>query len=59
MTLEVNYVYTILYSRPEPCSIIFLFFETLFYSKKQWKKVNKDCKKLETMKKIKNSEENK
>jgi ATP/ADP translocase len=30
-----------------------------FYTKKQWKKVNKDSKKLETMKKIKNSEENK
>jgi hypothetical protein len=31
----------------------------LFYTKNQWKKVNKDCKKLETTKKIKNSEENK
>jgi hypothetical protein len=35
------------------------FLKRLFYINKQWKKVNKDCKKLETMKKIKNSEENK
>jgi hypothetical protein len=37
----------------------FCFFKHLFYTKKQRKKVNEDCKQLETMKKIKNSEENK
>jgi hypothetical protein len=35
------------------------FLKRLFYTKKQGKKVNKDWKKLETMKKLKNSEKNK
>jgi hypothetical protein len=44
--------------QPGLCSsfvrINFCFLKRLFYTKKQWKKVNKDCTKLETMKKIKN-----
>jgi hypothetical protein len=38
---------------------LFCFLKRLFYTKKQLQKVNKDWTKLETMKKIKDSEENK
>jgi hypothetical protein len=42
-----------------PYSYTFCFLKRLFTLKNSEKKVNKDNKKLETMKKIKNCEENK